>query len=75
MRSSISEITNYSTDDPPDILKSAAEIAAFLFGTTARRREVYHLVEQGALPHFKLGSIICARRSTLMKWIAQMEAS
>lgn len=59
---------------PPDVLKGAAEIATFLLGSAARRREVYHLVEQGILPHFKLGSIICARRSTLTSWIARMEA-
>lgn len=58
---------------PPDILKGAAAIAAFLFGSATRRREVYHLVEKGSIPTFKLGSTICARRSTLTTWIAQME--
>lgn len=45
----------------PDILKGAAAIAEFLFGAKHRRREVYYLVERDSLPHFKLGSMICAR--------------
>lgn len=58
---------------PPDILKGAAAIAEYLFGTRARRREVYYLAEREQLPVFKLGAMICARRSTLETWIAVQE--
>jgi hypothetical protein len=58
---------------PPDVLKGAREIANFLFGTPSRRREVYYLTEKSSLPVFKLGAMICARRSTLEAWIASQE--
>jgi hypothetical protein len=49
-----------------DLLRGAEEIAAFLFGERKHRRKVYYLVGDAKvrLPHFKLGSIICARKST-----------
>ncbi len=58
-----------------DILKGAAAIAEFLFGARSRRREVYYLVERDSLPHFKLGSMICARPATLEAWISAQEVS
>lgn len=58
---------------PSDVLKGASEIANFLFGTPSRRREVYYLTETSSLPIFKLGAMICARRSTLEAWIASQE--
>lgn len=57
-----------------DILKGASEIARFLFGPEAERRQIYNLTEAGALPTFRLGRIICARRSTLQTWIGRQEA-
>lgn len=56
-----------------DLLRGADEIAAFLFGSTKHRRRVYHLVETSKLPVFRLGSMVCARRSVLMKWIIEQE--
>lgn len=61
-------------DHPLDVLKGAAAIAEFLFGTKRRRREVYYLVERNGLPHFKMGTMICARTSTIMAWIADQES-
>lgn len=58
---------------PPDILKGAAAIAEYLFGAPSRRREVYYLAERERLPVFKLGAMICARRSTLESWIKGQE--
>lgn len=58
---------------PPDVLKGAGAIAEFLFGSRARRREVYYLAEKSCLPVFKLGAMICARRSTLEAWIVRQE--
>lgn len=57
-----------------DLLHGADEIAAFLYGDAAQRRKVYNLVETGRLPHFRLGAMICARKSVLLAWIAEQES-
>ena len=57
----------------PDLLRGAEEISEFLFGTRNQRRKVYHLAETSKLPLFRLGSQLCARRSVLLKWIAEQE--
>ena len=57
----------------PDLLRGAEEIAAFLYGSGRERRKVYHLVETDSLPHFRLGSLVCARRTTLLAWIEDQE--
>jgi hypothetical protein len=46
-----------------DLLRGAEEIAQFLYADRAMRRKVYHLVSTSNLHVFKLGSMICARRS------------
>jgi hypothetical protein len=56
-----------------DLLRGADEIAAFLYGDATFRRKVYHLVATSYLPVFKLGSMICARKSVLLKWIEAQE--
>lgn len=56
-----------------DLLRGADKIAAFLFGEGAQRRKVYHLAETSRLPVFRLGSVLCARRSILLAWIAAQE--
>ena len=56
-----------------DILRGADQIAEFLLGDGRQRRKVYHLAENSRLPVFKLGAILCARRSTLIAWIADQE--
>ena len=65
------------SDDEPefakDMLRGADEIAQFLFGAEAMRRKVYHLVATSNLPVFKLGSMICARKSVLLKWVEEQE--
>jgi hypothetical protein len=58
-----------------DILYGAKEIAAFIGGSEQRRRAVYSLVQQGRIPHFRLGVIICARKSVLLDWVAAQETS
>lgn len=57
----------------PDLLRGADQIAEFLFGDTAERRKVYHLAETSRLPVFRLGALLCARRSVLIAWIADQE--
>lgn len=56
-----------------DVLTGAAAIAAFLFGSSAYRKKVYDLAEKSQLPVFRLGSIVCARKSVLIEWIEAQE--
>lgn len=56
-----------------DLLRGAEEIAAFIFGEGASPRKVYYLAECSKLPVFRLGSVLCARRSVLLQWIARQE--
>jgi hypothetical protein len=56
-----------------DILYGADGIAEFLYGDRKLRRKVYNLVETERLPHFRLGAVICARRSVLLDWIKSQE--
>ena len=57
-----------------DMLRGADAISEFLFGSAGHRRKVYHLASTGILPCFNLGAVVCARKSVLMKWIADQEA-
>jgi len=57
-----------------DILEGAGSIAAFLLGDSRHRRRIYHLVAKGTLPVFRLGSVLCARKSSLLNWIESEEA-
>ncbi|MBN6820703.1 DNA-binding protein [Methylobacterium organophilum] len=52
-----------------------------LYGTKAiaeflgiRPRQALHLLEQDRLPHFHVGRVLCANRSTLRQWLADQEA-
>jgi hypothetical protein len=56
-----------------DTLHGADEIAEFLFGSARERRKVYHLAETSRLPLFRLGSVLCARRSVLLEWVRAQE--
>lgn len=58
-----------------DICYGADEIAEELFGAKKHRRRVYHLAAAGQLPVFRLGDIICARRSSLRTHVAELEAA
>lgn len=57
-----------------DILYGADEIATLLFGDAKFRRRVYNLVEKKALPVFRIGASVCARRSVLLAFIAKQES-
>jgi len=57
-----------------DILRGADEIAEFIFGARGSRRKVYYLAECTRLPVFRLGSILCARKSVLLGWISGQES-
>lgn len=56
-----------------DLLRGAEAIADFLYGDAAQRRKVYHLAETSRLPIFRLGSVLCARRTVLLHWIKEQE--
>ena len=60
-----------------DLLVGAMAIATFVFGRAeaAERRRVYWLAETDELPVFRLGSMICARKSTLLQHIAEREVA
>ena len=59
-----------------DLLRGADQIAEFVFGDVKHRRKVYYLTGDAkkGLPYFKIGSLICARKSTLLRWIEAQEA-
>ncbi|MCP3476510.1 DNA-binding protein [Bradyrhizobium sp. CCGUVB1N3] len=62
-----------------DILEGADAIAEFLFLGTSdeqrgrNRRKIYYLAESSRLPVFRLGSLLCARKSVLLDFIAAQE--
>lgn len=56
-----------------DLLRGADEIAEFIFGKRGGRRKIYHLAETSHLPVFRLGAVLCARKSVLLKWISGQE--
>ena len=59
--------------DTLDLLQGADAIAKFLYGDTRHRRKIYHLVASSRLPVFRLGTMLCARQSTLLTWIEEQE--
>jgi hypothetical protein len=60
-----------------DLLRGADEIAKFVFGSKQHRRKVYYLTGDARtrMPHFRIGSVLCARKSTLLAWIERQEGT
>jgi hypothetical protein len=64
-----------------DIIRRAGPIGRFITPDSEAQmlsdkqlaRKVYHLAATSNLPVFKIGSIICARKSVLLKWIEDQE--
>ena len=56
-----------------DLLIGAAAIAAFMFGDEHERRRVYWMAGSGQLPVFRLGSTLCARKSSLLRSVEARE--
>ena len=54
------------------LLYGAPAIAAYL---GIRVRQARHQIDQGRIPHFQMGKIICARPSTLDAWLESLEAA
>ena len=55
-----------------DVLYSRKAIAEFL-GIPGRA--VQNQIDQKRLPHFHMGGTVCARRSVLTAWLAELEAA
>lgn len=53
-----------------DMLRGANAIAHFL---GFPQRTIYHAVSKGQIPCFRIGEQVCARKSTLLAWIAEQE--
>jgi hypothetical protein len=68
-----------STTDPTtseladDLLCGAHEISKFIYGRKGSRRKIYYLAEASRLPVFRIGSVLCARKSVVLGWIAGQE--
>jgi hypothetical protein len=58
-----------------DLLVGAEQISRFMFGTASKRRQVYWLANSGEIPVFRLGAMMCARKSTLLQHITNRENS
>jgi excisionase family DNA binding protein len=62
-------------DDTPlagDLLIGADAIAEY---TGLTRRQIYDLSARRVIPSFEIGKTVAARKSTLMKWIEDLERS
>jgi len=60
----------------PDILRGVRDITVYLYGTSDRNaiRSVYHLTEKSnTIPTFKLGSMTCARKSSIRATVWMQE--
>ena len=66
-------MTEHHPEFAKDLLRGAEEIAQFLFGDRELRRKVYHLVATSNFPVFKLGSMVCARKSVVLEWVKDQE--
>jgi len=56
-----------------DLLIGADEIAEFIYGDPNLRRKIYYLKKASRIPLFRLGTVLCARKSTLRAWITEQE--
>jgi hypothetical protein len=66
-------MTQYTPELGDNLLRGAKAIAGFVYGDEKMARKIFHLVATSRLPIFKLGSMICARRSVLLDWIKEQE--
>ncbi len=58
-----------------DLLRGADAIALFVFGDVKHRRKVYYYAGEAKvrMPTFRMGNVICARKSSLLDWIERQE--
>lgn len=55
-----------------DLLTGADQIAAFMGWS---RRQIYHAVAKKSIPSFKVGDMVCARKSKIIAFIEAQEAA
>jgi hypothetical protein len=67
--------TTDNTSIATDLLRGADAIATFVFGDAKHRRKIYYYSSDAKIrmPVFRIGNVICARKSTLIDWIEQQE--
>lgn len=73
-----SPVVPYATESPAlseDLLIGAAAIAVFMFGDKHERRRVYWMAGNGQLPVFRIGSTLCARKSSLLRSVEARESA
>jgi hypothetical protein len=60
-----------------NLLCGADAIALFVFGDVKHRRKIYYYANDAKvrMPVFRIGNVICARKSTLIEWIERQEAA
>ena len=56
-----------------DVLRGAVAIASYYPGDPAEYRKIFRWVASGRFPHYREGSMICTRRSTIDRWIELQE--
>ena len=56
-----------------DLLFGAEAIAKFVFGDRKYRRRIYHLASSSRLPVFRLGAMLCGRKSVLLSYVTEQE--
>lgn len=63
-----------------DLMRGADAIRRFMFGEAADERQaeantrsVYHMASKRQLGLFKLGGVLCGRKSTILAWIQEQE--
>jgi hypothetical protein len=58
-----------------NLLHGADEIARFIYGSSdePNRRRIYYAAEKHGLPVFKLGGVMSARKTTILRWISNQE--
>ncbi|MCV9909223.1 helix-turn-helix domain-containing protein [Brucella sp. HL-2] len=62
---------HHENDNEADLLMGVEPIAKYL-GVT--RRQAYRLVYDKIMPSFKLGGTVAARKSSLKKWMENLES-
>jgi hypothetical protein len=66
--------TSISSYHLSDVLRGAREISAYYPGDPAQFRKIFRWCASGRFPHFREGkTLICARKSTIDKWIRLQE--
>jgi hypothetical protein len=58
-----------------DLLRGAKEIALFVYGDEEAARRIYVYKGEPSLPLFYMGRMLCSRKSSLRKWMDELEVA